>query len=92
MIQTWQTADVSSGGDLARVLGEFKIPALFLPAEQDLYFHPHDASTEAGLVPRGKCRIIPGVYGHWAGGPDANLEDIKWIGQVIDQFFGSSTE
>lgn len=87
MIQTWQTADVSAGTDLPRVLAEFQVPALFLPGEQDLYFHPHDAATEASSVPKGQCRAIPGVYGHWAGGPGGDPEDIRWIGDRVREFF-----
>lgn len=90
MTQTWQNADVSSGGDLPRVLGEFKISALFLPGDQDLYFHPHDAATESGLIPMSECSPIPGVYGHWAGGPGGDPEDIRWIGEKIKEVFGTS--
>lgn len=88
MVQSWQTADVSNGGDLPSVLGAFKVSALFLPGDQDLYFHPHDAAEEARLIPMGKCCAIPGVFGHWAGGPDGDPEDIRWIGEKIKEVFG----
>lgn len=83
MIQSWQTADVSAGADLFHVLSEIKIPALFLPGELDLYFATHDATAEAHSMPAGKVCAIPGVFGHWAGGPGGDPEDIRWIGDKI---------
>lgn len=87
MIQSWQTADVSAGADLFHTLSGVKVPALFLPGELDLYFASHDAIAEAHSMPAGSVCAVPGVYGHWAGGPGGDPEDIRWIGDKIREVF-----
>jgi len=30
---------------------------------------------------------IPSIWGHWAGGPGTNVEDVNYIDSVLKKFF-----
>jgi len=84
-IRTWQTGDVSLqepfNGDYPKALGSIKAKALVLPGKTDLYFPPEDSEDEVRLMGRGKAeyKVIPSIWGHWAGGPGTNEEDVRWL-------------
>ena len=50
-----------------------------MPAEKDLYFPPEDERVRGrSTCPNAELRVIPGVWGHFAGG-GANPVDTDFI-------------
>jgi homoserine O-acetyltransferase len=82
MLWTWQKADVGLtpgfDGDTERALSSIKAKALMMPAEKDLYFPPEDEAWAARFIPHAELRVIPGVWGHFAGGGN-NPVDVAFI-------------
>jgi len=31
----------------------------------------------------GKLDVYPSIWGHWAGGPPGNMEDVKWLDERL---------
>lgn len=69
-LDTWQRADLAAcsgyDGDLARALGDVRMPAILAPGEKDLYFPPEDMAWEVERMPRAELAVIPGVWGHFS--------------------------
>lgn len=42
--------------------------AIVMPAEIDLYFPVADEEYEVSHMPDAELRVIPGIWGHFAGG------------------------
>jgi homoserine O-acetyltransferase len=86
MIRTWHTGDVGNtpgfDGDTQAALRSIRCPLLAMPAEKDLYFPPEDEQWASQFIPDGDVRVIPGVWGHFAGG-GKNPEDIAFIDAAI---------
>jgi homoserine O-acetyltransferase len=59
-----------------------------MPAEKDLYFPPEDNEYEVRHMPNAELRVIPGVWGHFAGG-GANQVDTKFIDQGLRDLLAS---
>jgi homoserine O-acetyltransferase len=82
MLWTWQHGDLGAtpgfNGDLERALGAIRAKAIVTPAEKDLYFPPEDNAYEVRHMPNAELRVIPGVWGHFAGG-GVNPTDTKFI-------------
>ncbi len=82
MLWTWQHGDVGAtpgfDGDLERALGSITARAIVMPAEKDLYFPPEDEAYEVSHMPNAELRVIPGVWGHFAG-VGANPVDTAFI-------------
>jgi homoserine O-acetyltransferase len=55
---------------------------LVLPAEKDLYFPPEDEAWAVGHIPNAELRVIPGVWGHFAGG-GKNPVDTAFIDAAV---------
>ncbi len=72
MLWTWQHGDVGRtpgfDGDTERALRSITARAVVMPAEKDLYFPPEDEKYEVSHMPNAELRVIPGVWGHFAGG------------------------
>ncbi|GLY75427.1 alpha/beta fold hydrolase [Actinoallomurus iriomotensis] len=72
MMWTWQHADVGRtpgfDGDTVAALASVKARALLLPSRKDLYFPPEDEEWSARHLPDAEVRVIPGIWGHLAGG------------------------
>lgn len=72
MLWTWQHADISDNdvfkGDFVKALQAIKAKTVIMPAKIDLYFPPEDNEWEAQHVQDVKYVVIPGVWGHFAGG------------------------
>jgi homoserine O-acetyltransferase len=85
MANTWQLGDCSKqepyNGDFRKAMEGIKARALVLPAQTDLYFPPEDSAIEVqNMRPGiGTLRIIPSIWGHWAGGPGDSKEDLEWL-------------
>jgi len=57
-----------------------------MPAEKDRYFPPKDNAYEVRHMPNAELRVIPGVWGHFAGGgDDANQTDTKFIDDALKE-------
>ncbi|SEF77208.1 homoserine O-acetyltransferase [Nonomuraea solani] len=86
MLWTWQNADVGQtpgfGGDTVAALGSIKARALVMPAEKDLYFPPEDEEWAVRHIPDAELRVIPGVWGHFAG-HGSNPEDTRFIDAAL---------
>ncbi len=86
MAWTWCHGDVGNtpgfSGDTVAALNSIRCPVLAMPAEKDLYFPPEDEEWAAQHIPHGEVRVIPGVWGHFAGG-GANPEDAAFIDRGI---------
>jgi homoserine O-acetyltransferase len=83
LLATWQSADVSAhptfGGDVKLALGAITARAVILPSRSDLYFPPEDNEAEVALMPNAKLAIIPSIWGHLAGSPVLNAEDVAFV-------------
>lgn len=88
MADTWQQADVGAtpgfGGEVTAALASIKANALVMPAEKDLYFPPEDERWAVGYIPNAEFRVIPGVWGHFAGG-GANPDDVAFIDAALQE-------
>jgi len=57
-----------------------------MPAEKDLYFPPEDNDYEVRHMPNAELRVIPGFWGHFAGGGlDADRTDTKFIDDALKE-------
>ena len=88
MLWTWQNGDIGKtpgfDGDHVAALRSIKADTISLPAEKDLYFPPEDEEYASQFIPNGEFRVIPGVWGHFAGG-GANPVDTKYIDDVLKE-------
>ena len=88
MLWTWQHGDIGQtpgfDGDHVKALQSIKARTIALPAEKDLYFPPEDEEYAVSHMPNAELRVIPGVWGHFAGG-GANPVDIKYIDDVLKE-------
>ncbi|GAB3488720.1 alpha/beta fold hydrolase [Amycolatopsis cihanbeyliensis] len=86
MLWTWHNADVGKTpgfeGDTERALRSITANAMVLPAEKDLYFPPEDEEWACAFIPHAELRVIPGVWGHFAGG-GANPTDTAFIDNAL---------
>ena len=82
MLWTWQHGDVGLtpgfSGDTEAALGSIKAAALVMPAEKDLYFPPEDEAWAVRRIPNAELRVIPGIWGHFAG-HGSNATDTEFI-------------
>jgi homoserine O-acetyltransferase/O-succinyltransferase len=88
MLWTWQHGDLGAtpgfDGDLERALAAIRARAIVMPAEKDLYFPPEDNAYEVRHMPNAEFRVIPGVWGHFAGG-GVNPTDTKFIDDSLKE-------
>jgi homoserine O-acetyltransferase/O-succinyltransferase len=86
MLWTWQHGNIGQtpgfDGDTERALASIQARAIVMPGEKDLYFPPEDNAWEVERMPNAELRVIPGVYGHFAGG-GANPVDTAFIDQGL---------
>jgi homoserine O-acetyltransferase len=90
MLWTWQNGDIGRtpgfDGDTERALGAITARAIVMPAEKDLYFPPEDNEWEVTHMPNAELRVIPGAWGHFAGGGlDADQTDTKFIDDALKE-------
>jgi homoserine O-acetyltransferase/O-succinyltransferase len=86
MIRTWQLADASANeryhADLAKALGSITAETIVMPGKTDLYFPPEDNAYEVAQMPNAELRMVPSVWGHYAGG-GRDPADIAFIDQAL---------
>jgi homoserine O-acetyltransferase/O-succinyltransferase len=92
MLWTWQNGDVGLtpgfDGDTVKALNSIKAKLISVPAEKDLYFPPEDEAWAVEHIPNGELRVIPGVWGHFAGG-GANPVDTAYIDNILKELLAS---
>ena len=88
MLWTWQNGDISKTpgfeGTYEEALATIEADAMVLPAEKDLYFPPEDEEYAVGYMKNAELRVIPGVWGHFAGG-GLNDVDTNFIDDAIKE-------
>jgi homoserine O-acetyltransferase/O-succinyltransferase len=88
MLWTWEHGDVGQtpgfDGDTEAALRSIRCPLLAMPAKTDLYFPPEDEEWASGFIPNGEVRVIPSIYGHFAGLGN-NPDDNDFIDQVLKE-------
>lgn len=93
MLWTWQNGDISANGiyngDFKAALGAIKAKALVMPGQTDLYFPPEDSEFEVANMPNATFLPMPSVWGHFAGGPGTNPEDVKWLDEQLKKLLAS---
>jgi homoserine O-acetyltransferase/O-succinyltransferase len=92
MLWTWQNGNIGDtpgfDGDQVKALQSIKAKTIVLPAEKDLYFPPEDEEFAVQYIPNGELRVIPGVWGHFAGG-GVNDVDTKFIDDVLKELLAT---
>jgi homoserine O-acetyltransferase len=92
MAWTWQNGNVGNtpgfDGDHERALASIKAKTIVMPAEKDLYFPPEDEEYAVGHIPGAELRVIPGVWGHFAGG-GVNTVDTAFINAALTELLES---
>lgn len=92
MLWTWQNGDIGKtpgfDGDHVRALQSITAKAIVMPAEKDLYFPPEDEEYAVSHMPNATFRVIPGVWGHFAGG-GVNPDDTKFIDSALKELLAS---
>ena len=92
LLWTWQNGDIgrtpSFDGDHIKALRAIKARAMVMPAEKDLYFPPEDEEYAVGHMSDAELRVIPGVWGHFAGG-GLNPVDTKFIDDGLKELLSS---
>ena len=84
---TWSHADISAGpryaGDLGAALRAVTARVLLLPGATDLYFRVADSAAEMEHLASAELRPIPSVWGHRAGNPRTNPEDLAFLRDAV---------
>ena len=92
MAWTWQNGNIGNtpgfDGDHERALASIKAKIIVMPAEKDLYFPPEDEEYAVGHIPGAELRVIPGVWGHFAGG-GVNTVDTAFINAALTELLES---
>ncbi len=92
MAWTWQNGNIGNtpgfDGDHERALASIKAKMIVMPGEKDLYFPPEDEEYAVGHIPGAELRVIPGVWGHFAGG-GVNPVDTAFINAALTELLGS---
>ena len=87
MLWTWQRGDICDNelyrGDFKKALGAIKAKAYVMPGQTDLYFPPEDSQFEVANMPNAKFLAVPSIWGHFAGGPGTNPDDVKFIDNAL---------
>ncbi len=93
MIWTWQNADISDNplfnGNVIKALNAIKAKVFVMPGETDLYFRVADNEWEIKHMPNAELRIIPSIWGHFAG-DGLNPIDTEWIDNNLKELLAST--
>jgi homoserine O-acetyltransferase/O-succinyltransferase len=87
MLWAWQQGDISANelykGNLKKALGSIRAKAFVMPGETDLYFTVEDIRREVAQMPNAELRPIPSIWGHRAGNPRTNPEDLTFLQKAV---------
>lgn len=88
MIWTWQHANLSDNGifncDYEAALAAITAKTIVMPGNTDMYFPPKDSEIEVNLMPNAELRVIPSIWGHYAGGP-ASADDVSFVDTALTE-------
>jgi homoserine O-acetyltransferase len=88
LLWTWQYGDISDNiifnKDYQKAMANIKAKVMIVAPEIDLYFPKEDNMEEILLIKDSSLEIIPGVWGHFAGG-GINNEDTLFINNCINK-------
>lgn len=88
MLDTWTHSDISRNdiyqGDLAKALGAIQAQSIIMPSRTDLYFTAEDSEAETRQMPNAEFRPIESIWGHRAGNPATNPEDMAFIRKAVE--------
>ncbi len=88
MLWTWQNGNIGNtpgfDGDFEKALSAIKPKAFVMPGQTDLYFPPEDNELEVKHMPDAELRMIPSIWGHFAGG-GINSVDTDFIDRNIKE-------
>jgi homoserine O-acetyltransferase/O-succinyltransferase len=93
MLDTWWHGDVGATpgfGSTEEALASIRARAIVMPAEKDLYFPPEDEQWAVSHMTNAELRVIPGVWGHFAGG-GANPVDTEFIDRAVGELLAAAT-
>jgi homoserine O-acetyltransferase len=92
-IWAWQNADISANelynGDFKKALGAISARAFIMPSATDLYFQVEDNRLEVAMMKNAELRVIPSDWGHRAGMPVNNLEDVRFIDSALTELLAA---
>jgi homoserine O-acetyltransferase len=84
---TWFHSDVSANelydGDLVRALNAVQARVLLIPSRTDLYFPVADNADELPHIAHGFLSPIPTIWGHRAGSPIENPQDLAFLRKAV---------
>ena len=93
MLWTWQNGDISDNelynGDFKKASGAIKAKAYVMPGQTDLYFPPEDSQFEVANMPNANLLPVPSIWGHFAGGPGTNPDDVKFLDNALKELLRS---
>src|SRR3954454_10641140 len=93
MLWTWQNGDISANelynGDFKKALNAITAKAYVMPGETDLYFPPEDSQVEVANMPNAEYIPIKSIWGHFAGGPGLNRDDVMFIDGKLKELLAS---
>ncbi|HEX6115016.1 MAG TPA: alpha/beta fold hydrolase [Geminicoccaceae bacterium] len=89
MLWTWQNGDISANdvyrGDFDAALGAIRAKAIVMPGQTDLYFPPEDSAYEVAHMASAELRPMPSIWGHFAGGPGLNPDDVQFLDRALKE-------
>jgi homoserine O-acetyltransferase len=92
-IWAWQNADISANelynGDFKKALGAITAKAFIMPSATDLYFQVEDNRLEVAMMKNAELRVIPSDWGHRAGMPVNNPEDVRFIDSALTELLAA---
>lgn len=90
---TWYHNDIAGsgrhGGSLARALAAIQAKVLLMPGDTDLYFRVADSAAEAAHLKRAELHPIPSIWGHRAGNPSLNPDDLAFVRSHVRRFLAT---
>ena len=92
MLDTWWNGDVGATPGFSsteEALASIRARAIVMPAEKDLYFPPEDERWTVSHMKTAELRVIPGVWGHFAGGGE-NPVDTAFIDEAVGELLAEA--
>lgn len=88
MLWTWKHGNVGNtpgfDGDTQAALRTIKARIIQMPGRTDLYFPPEDEQWASQFIHGSEVRVIPSIWGHFAGG-GSNDEDTAFIDRGVKE-------
>lgn len=95
MLWTWKHGDVGNTpgfhGDTKAALRSIRARIIQMPCETDLYFCPEDEEWSSRFISGTELRVIPSIWGHFAGG-GSHETDTAFIDQGVRDLLAPPTD